>query len=458
MKGPSWMQKLHERSDKKLAQDIEAKLQGSELKVDLEQPVRWGRRALWLTVVVMLLWGAFAPLGQGVPAHGFVVVEGNRKTIQHARGGVVEAILVREGDKVVAGQPLIRLNEAQAQSQQGSIESQLISLLAVQTRLLAERDGATSVTYPAFLLERKNNPQAAQAMQVQQQLFNTRRAALLGEVGILAESLNGLARQLEGIQAREASDAQQVKLYTDELDALKPVYEQGFVPRQRMFELERALAYSQGQRNEDQANLGRVRSQTSEIKLKMAQVQEAFRKELETQLTDVQRQVADLTERRVATLDELERVVLRAPEAGTIVELGIHTVGGVAGPGQKLMDIVPAGSKLEVEVQIPPHLIDSVRRGQLADMHFTALEQTIVPTVEGKLVYVGADRQTDARTDASYFVGRVDITPEGYKQLGKSELRAGMPAEVVIKTGERSLLAYLLKPLLARMQAGMTER
>jgi HlyD family type I secretion membrane fusion protein len=190
----------------------------------------------------------------------------------------------------------------------------------------------------------------------------------------------------------------------------------------------------------------------------MAQVKEAYRKDLETQLTDVQRQVADLTERRIATLDDLERVVLRAPEAGTIVELSIHTVGGVAAPGQKLMDIVPVGSKLVVEVMIPPQLIDSVTLGQFADLHFAAFDQTIVPTVEGKLVYVGADRQTDPRTDVSYFVGRVNLTETGLTQLAGQKLRPGMPAEVVIKTGERSLVSYLLKPLLARMHTGMTER
>ncbi len=448
-----WLRGRQARLDSELEQSVE--LAG---EANLEQPARWGRRALWLGAIAAVAWAALAPLGQGVPAHGFVSVEGSRKTIQHPRGGVVEAILVREGDHVEADQPLIRLNEAQAQAQQGSIESQLVNLLAVEARLQAERAGLARVVFPDFLLKRQSNPEAVEAMGVQQQLFLTRRAAADGEVSILKETLNGLERQAEGLQAREVSNNQQYKLYADEFAAIKPLYEQGFVPRQRMFELERAIAYVEGQRGEDRANMGRVRSMMSETRLKMAQVRETYRKEVETQLTDVQRQVGDLKERRVATLDELERVVLRAPEAGTIVELSIHTVGGVATPGQKLMDLVPKGSKLMVEVMIPPHLIDSVRMGQAADLHFPAFDQTLVPTVEGKLVYVGADRQTDPRTDASYFVGRVDITAEGYKQLDKQELRPGMPAEVVIKTGERTLFAYLLKPLLQRMQFGLTER
>lgn len=457
MKLPAWLKRLQRHSDERLVSDMERSVQSAE-QADLEAPVQWGRRALWWALWAVVVWVGFAPLGQGVPANGYVTVEGSRKTIQHPRGGVVEAILVHEGDKVVADQPLIRLNEAQAQAQQGSVESQLVGLTAVLARLQAERGDTRQLIFPSFLLERQTDPQAVQAMVVQRQLFATRRAALEGEVGILEETYNGLTRQREGLQAREASNTQQIKLYADEYAALKPVFEQGFVPRQRMFELERALAYVTGQRNEDQANLGRVQSQMSEIRLRMAQVRAAFRKEVETQLTDVQRQVDDLSQRRIATLDELERVVLRAPEAGTIVELSIHTIGGVAAPGQKLMDIVPTGSKLVVEVMIPPQLIDSVNLGQFADIHFPAFDQTIVPVVEGKLVYVGADRQTDPRTDVSYFVGRVEITPAGHKELGKNELRLGMPADVIIKTGERSLFAYLVKPLLSRMQSGMLER
>ena len=178
-----------------------------------------------------MVWVGFAPLGQGVPANGFVMVEGSRKTIQHPRGGVVEAILVHEGDKVVADQPLIRLNEAQAQAQQGSVESQLVGLTAVLARLQAERGDTRQLIFPSFLLERQADPQAVQAMAVQRQLFATRRAALEGEVGILEETYNGLTRQREGLQAREASNTQQIKLYADEYAALKPVFEQGFVPR-----------------------------------------------------------------------------------------------------------------------------------------------------------------------------------------------------------------------------------
>lgn len=419
---------------------------------------RWGMWALGLGGIFFLTWAALAPLSQGVPAHGFVKVEGNRKTIQHLRGGVIEAILVREGDNVVAEQPLLRLNEAQVQAQQGSIDSQLITLLAVEARLNAERAGKKQLVFPEFLTRRKDDLRVKEAIQVQKQLFVTREVSLDGEMAIANESIAGLNEQIRGLQAQEKAKDEQIKLFRAELDALKPLFDQGFVPRNRMFELERAIAYLSGQRSEDLSNIGRARTQIAEVRLKMLNAQTTFRKEVETQLTDIQRQVADLKERRVATQDDIDRIVLKAPVAGTVVDLSVHTVGGVITPGQKLMDIVPTKGHLVVEVQIPPHLIDGVHAGQQADLHFTAFDQTIVPTVPGELTYVSADRITDPRTDQSYFIGRIQVTPAGLQKLGNLSLQAGMPAEAVIKTGERSLMGYLLKPLLVRLQFAFTER
>lgn len=425
---------------------------------DTQQPVRWGRRALLAGLAVFLLWAAFAPLGQGVPTHGYIKVEGNRKTIQHLKGGVVEEILVREGDHVVANQPLIRLNETQVEAQQGIVESQLVSMLAVEARLVAERADQDKITLPQFLIERQNDPTAKEVIQVQHQLFATRRSALRGEIAIAQENISGLELQIQGLQAQEKSKAEQLRLYKEELGSLKPLYEEGFVPRNRMFELERAIAYVDGARSDDISNIGRARSSISELKLRILKARTDNQKEVETQLTDIQRQAGDLKERLVATQDDLNRVVLRAPVAGTVVDLSVHTVGGVISPGQKLMDVVPEGPNLQVEVQIDPQLIDNVRAGQEADVHFVALDQTIVPAIPGKLIYVSADRMVEERTQQPYFVGRVEVTEEGLKKLGKHVLQPGMPADVVIKTGQRTLLGYLLKPLLTRLQFTFTER
>lgn len=451
------LQRLRERIEQSVARAFPIDAENVP-SADITVPVRWGRRAIWIGLFTFVVWAALAPLSEGVPVHGVIKVEGNRKTIQHLRGGIVEEILVQEGDSVQANQPLIRLNETQVQAQQGMVESQLVSLLATEARLKAERVGAPKIKFPDFFAEKKSDPRVIDAILLQQQLFQTRRTSLEGEIAVAVESIAGLEQQIEGLSAQQQSKAEQLKLYKEELADLKPMYEQGFVPRNRMFDLERAVAYLSGQYSEGLANLGRARSQISELRLRIMSVRNAALKEVETQLTDVQSKVADFTERRVAALDDLERVVLRAPLAGTVVDLSVHTLGGVISSGQKLMDIVPTEGSLVVEVQIPPHLIDNVHLGQFADVHFLAMDQTIVPAIPGKLMYISADRITDPRNDNAYYVGRVQLTPEGAKKLGKHLMQAGMPADVVIKTGERTFASYLLKPFLTRMQFAFTER
>ena len=423
-----------------------------------KDPVRWGYRALWVGAVIFLLWAAFAPLGQGVPAPGSVKVEGNRKTIQHPKGGIVEEILVREGDVVEANQPLIRLNPTQALAQSGIVQTQLVTLLAVEARLLAERNNDRKITFPKELLDRKDQPLEKEAMQVQEKLFKARRNALWGEMRITNETIAGLQQQIKGLEAQEQSKATQLELYQEELKTLKPLYDQGFIPRNRMFELQRGIAYLSGQRSEDIANIGRIRNQIGELKLKKLQSKNLFRKDVETQLTDVQRQVGDFKERSIATQDELERVELRAPVAGTVVDLTVHTVGGVISAGQKLMDVVPTEQNLIIEVRIPPHLVDNLYTGLEADVHLSALDQTIVPSVKGKLIYLSADSITDPRTELSYFVGRVALTKEGRRQLGTQTIQPGMPADVVLLTNERTLLSYLFQPLFRRLQFSFRER
>ena len=225
-----------------------------------------------------------------------------------------------------------------------------------------------------------------------------------------------------------------------------------------MFEIERAIAFLNGQLSEDIATMGRIRSQISEIRLKIFQSKEIYQKEVETQLTEIQRQVADLKERLVATRDELERVVVRSPATGVVFGLTANTVGGVISPGQKLMDVLPEGLALQIEAQIPTHLIDNVRTGLDADIAFPALDRFEISHIPGRLIYISADRFTDSRTDAAYYLGRVEVTPEGMQALGSHKLQPGMPANVVIVTGERTMFGYLVRPLASRLHFAFTER
>jgi membrane fusion protein, protease secretion system len=425
---------------------------------DTAKPARWGRKVLLGGGLLFLVWALFAPLSQGVPVHGFLKVEGNSKTIQHLKGGIVDAILVKEGDKVVAGQTLLKLNEVQYKAQLGVIEAQLVSALSVEARLLAERENRNGVSYPEFLLKRRQ-PDARDAMHVQNQLFLTRRSALSSEEAMSRETIAGLEEQIRGLTAQEAAKVEQLRLFRAEYDNLKPMYEQGFVPRNRMFELERAMAMLSGQRSEDISNIGRAKSQIAESRARILLTRDNYRKEVDTQLTDAQKQVGDLKERHIGVLDDLARADLKAPVSGIVVGLAAHTVGGVIAPGEKIMDIVPSGEVLVVEVQLPTHLIDNVHVGLAADVHFLALDPTIAPTVEGRLSYVSADRQTEPnRPDITYYIGRVSVDASALAKLGKHKIQAGMPVDVVIKTGERTFASYLLKPLLTRMQFAFTER
>ncbi|MDO9054459.1 MAG: HlyD family type I secretion periplasmic adaptor subunit [Gallionella sp.] len=430
----------------------------SSLTTDEQGAARWGLRILLIGVGAFMVWAIFAPLSEGVPAHGFIKVEGNRKTIQHLSGGIVEEIMVKEGDRVAADQPLMRLNETQLKAQQGIVESQLVIALAMEARLNAERDNLGNLVYPEFLLARQQHPQAVEAMQVQGQLFRTRRAALRGEEAIGRETIIGLQEQVLGLTAQEAAKAEQLSSFKEELKSLRPLHEDGYIPRNRLFELERAVAYLSGQRSDDLANIGRAKSQISEIRLKVMQSRQVYQKEVQTQLAETQSKVADLKERLVATQDELKRVVLRAPGAGIVVDLTVHTIGGVIAPGQKLMDIVPEGGGLLIEAQLPTHLIDNVHVGLDVDISFTAMDHTLVPTIPGKLTYVSADRMVDPRTDMPYFVGRVMVTEEGMKVLGKHSMQPGMPADVVVKVSERSMMGYMLKPLFNSLRFAFTER
>lgn len=425
---------------------------------ETSQPTRWGLWVITAAGLAFVVWASVAPLSQGVPVSGFLKVEGNSKTIQHMKGGIVEDIPVKDGDVVKAGQTLLRLNDVQLKAQLGIIEAQLVSALAVDTRLQAERDGKLAVTFPPFLTARKL-PDAESAMQLQTQLFASRRSTLAVEEASTRESITGLEEQMRGVVAQEKSRAEQLRLFKEEYDSLKPMFEQGFVPRNRMFELERAMATLSGQRSEDLANMGRVRSQISEARQRILLTRGNYAKEVETQLTEAHKNVDDLTQRHVATLDDLERVVVNSPVAGIVSGLSVHTQGGVIAPGQRVMDVVPANLPLVIEVMIPVHLIDNVRVGLPADVMFPALDRTLVPVLDGKLVYVSADRLSDPnRPDASFFIGRVTLGPEQIARLGNNALQVGMPAEVVMKTGERTLFGYLLKPLLTRLHVAFKER
>lgn len=430
---------------------------GNLARIDEKMFSRIGWVVVLVGVVGFILWGAFAPLDQGVPVPGTVIVDGNRKTVQHPSGGIVDQILVDEGAVVKAGQVLVRMNSTQAKAQAEVLGAQLVSARAVQARLLAELASADRITFPGDLLARGNEPIVASALSLQRQLFASRRASLAGDMSATQEAIRGVEAQQQGIvSGRESRKLQQESL-KEQLASMRELADVGYVPRNRMLEIDRQYAQINAALSDDQAALGRLQSQATELKLRLFQRRDDYQKEVRTQLTDIQRDAETLASRLTAAEFEMLNTEVRSPVEGVVVSLAIFTSGGVVPAGFRLMDIVPQNQPMEIEGQVPVHLIDKVHPGLPVDMTFPALNQHKTPHVEGEVTVVSADRLVDEATKQPYYKLKAKVSPAGMKDLASQQIRPGMPVQVFIKTGERSLFSYLFKPIRDRLATSMSE-
>lgn len=418
---------------------------------------RWG----WLLVVLgfggFMAWAALAPLDAGVASPGIVVVSGNRKAVQPLVGGKVAELAARDGDTVKTGQLLVRLDDTQARSQLDVARGQWYSALAVEARLTAERGARRDIAFPAALLDARGDPRAAGAMALQTELFATRRRAYESDIQVLRENVRGLDAQLQGLEEAARSRQDQKRLLNEEIERQRDLVKDGFLPRNRLSEQERALAAVAGALAEDAGNQGRIRQQMAELRARMGSREQELRKEIETQLTEVQRDAAALASRLHALEFELANTEIKSPADGVVVGAAVHTIGGVVPAGASLMEIVPADDALKIDAQIAPHLIDKVRPGLEVDILFPAFQQSTTPHIPGRVLQVSADVLAEPKQGAQYFKAVVEVTPEGMGQLRDLKIRAGMPAEVFVRTGERTLLNYLVKPLTDRLNRALTE-
>lgn len=421
---------------------------------DTELPVadlpvrRIGYAILFLTFGLFGSWATFAPLDSAALAPGVVTVKNYRKTVQHLEGGIVRALHVRDGDQVAAGEVLIELDDTQASAEQEMVRSQLIAARALESRLLAERDGHDKVVFadsdPA---DRSSvDRRVREAQDSEAQIFQARRNSRLGEVDVLNKRVVQLEEQIRGFQAIIAGKQELSKSYSEEVSDLRALLSEGFVDKQRLREQERSLALLRAEIADLQSSIARARLQIGETQLQILQLNKDFASEVVDKLAEAQTQVFDLRERLAAVEDRARRTQIRAPEAGMVIGLQVHTVGGVISPGTPLLDIVPASEELIVEVQVSPVDIDRVTPGKLADIRFSAFNNSTTPVIEGRLTHVSADRLVNQETGVPYYLGRVELTEKGSKDLGKLLLIPGMPAEVLINTGERTLLNYLVQP------------
>ncbi len=418
---------------------------------------RIGLWALGLGLGGLLLWAGFAPLDEGVPGQGMVAIDTKRKAVQHLTGGLVKEVLVREGDLVKEGQTLIRLDEAVARANFEAARQRYIGLLAMQNRLVAEQRGSAKISFHPDVVEASKDPQIKQVVFTQEQLFESRRAALRADLQSTSESIQGQQGLIQSYESMLINRKNQQALLSEELKNTSALVKEGYAPRNRQLELERMAAESNSGIAELQGNTIRAKRAVAELQQRSILRQQEYRKEVESQLADVGREVPGDAEKYRVASDDLGRVEIKSPATGQVVSLAFQSVGGVIGPGQKLMDIVPEGQELLIEAQVPPHLIDRVHKDLPVDVRFSSFAHSPQLVVNGKVASVSADLLTDQRTGAGYFLARVALTAEGYKHLGKRQLQPGMPVEVVFKTGERSMLTYLLSPMTKRLAASMKE-
>jgi protease secretion system membrane fusion protein len=417
----------------------------------------------WIIVLLgvggFLLWAMFAPLDKGAPLSGTVAKESNRKTIQHPTGGVVEEILVKEGDVVKAGQVLLKMNPIQVTSAANISRIQLWTAQAIEARLLAERDGKSSIQFPASLTEAKGNTQVVDSMNAQSQLFTSRHISLQSEIGAIDESVAGLKMQVTGLEESLTSKKQQLGMVKEQLDNMRDLAKEGYVARSRLLDMERTYAQIGGAISEDIGNIGRSRRQIAELGLRRVQRAQDAQKEVRGQLAEVQREVNSLVSRLDSQNFDLANAEIKAPVDGIIVAVNVFTRGGVIPPGFRIMEMLPANDDLVIEGQLPVNLVDKVHPNLPVELIFSAFNTNKTPHLPGIITQVSADRFTDERSGMPYYKIKARVTKEGMKIIAshKLEVRAGMPVDLFVKTGERTMMSYLLKPVMDRAKTSMTE-
>jgi HlyD family secretion protein len=405
-------------------------------------------------------WAATSELTGAVIGQGVLVVDSSVKKVQHPTGGVVGELRVREGDKVIAGDILLRLDETQTLANATIISKNFDELLARQARLETERDNADQISFPKVLLERTRDSasEAARAIAAERSLFDLRRQARSGQKAQLKERSAQLQEEIKGYLGQAEAKQKEVDFIHQELEGVRTLWEKKLVPMNRLTALERDTARLEGERSQLSGMIAQAKGKIAEIGLQIIQIDQDLRTEVGKDLIETRSKISELGERKTAAVDQLNRIDIRAPQSGRVHQLAVHTVGGVISPGEQIMLIVPDADALAVEAKISPRDIDQVYVGQAASMRFAAFDQKTTPGIEGEVSMVSADLVQDQRTGTSYYTARVLLKPEELARLGNAKLLPGMPVDVFIKTPGRTALSYLIKPLRDQAERAFKER
>ncbi|WP_340614117.1 HlyD family type I secretion periplasmic adaptor subunit [Xenorhabdus thailandensis] len=427
------------------------------LPLDANRYLRIGWLIIGLGIVGFFIWSAFAPLDKGVASSGTVVVDGNRKTIQSPLNGIISQIQVKEGEHVKAGQVLVQLSQVQVNAQIDSLKQQFYTTLATEARLLAEQQGQDAIIFPPMLLDQSSEPRINETLALQRQLFLSRREMLRSDLAGMQQAEEGLNFQIKGLREALVSKQQQQVSLKEQVTNLRPLTEEGYFPRNRYLELLRSQSELSGSIAEMTGKVGQLEKQRQETQQRIIQRQADYQREVRSQLADVQVLANELGNKLETAQFDRSHTSIIAPVDGSVVGLTVFTQGGVVAAGEKLMEILPTQRALEVEARLMVNLIDKVTVGQDVDLMFTAFNQNRTPKVTGKVMVVSADRLVDERTREPYYQMRLKVSPEGMEKLAGLNIKPGMPVEVFVKTGSRSLLSYLFKPLMDRASTSLIE-
>ena len=403
-------------------------------------------------------WASTTPLAGALIASGSVVVDSNVKKVQHPTGGVIGELRVHDGDRVHGNDIVARLDQTVTRANLAIITKGLDELSARKARLASERDGAVAVVFPERLLSRAKEPEIAQIMEGERKLFELRRSARAGQKAQLQQQSAQLQEEIVGLTAQQKAKAREVTLINRELEGVRGLYAKQLVQLTRLTQLEREATRLEGEQAQLIAAVAQAKGKISEIELKILQIDQDLSSEVAKELREIDGKIGEFVERQVAAEDQLQRVDIRAPQDGTVFQLSVHTVGGVIGPAETLMLIVPDGDSLAIEARVNPQDIEQVQLNQKAVLRFSAFNSATTPEIEGYVSRISADISSDQRTGQTYYTIRLSIPSEQLSRLGEVKLVPGMPVECFIQTGERTFLAYLLKPLRDQMTRTFRER
>ncbi|MCU1797035.1 HlyD family type I secretion periplasmic adaptor subunit [Pectobacterium polaris] len=439
------------------ASEISEESMNQTARRDEKRAVRLG----WLLVLAgfggFLLWALFAPLDKGVMVNGSVVISGNRKVVQHNQGGIVDKIQVKDGDRVEAGQILLTLNEVDARSASEGLDGQYLQLVAREGRLLAEQQRLSDMVMTPRLQPLAEKPEMHVITALQRDLLHSRQQSFKLEAEGMRSSIAGMEASLSAQRQVMSSKQKQRETLEQQLQGLRSLAAENYVPRNKMLENERLLAQLNGDIAQLAGDINRTRRDIEQQTLLIAQRQQEYDKEVNSELADVRALLSDVGSKKEKADFNLANIQMRAPVSGTVVGLKVFTEGGVIAPGQTLLEIVPDDQPLLVDARLPVELVDKVWPGLSVELQFVAFNQSTTPRVAGTVELLSADRLLDERDGSPYYSLRVQVDEAGKRALEGLEVKPGMPVQGFVRTGERSFVNYLFKPLMDRLHLALTE-